>query len=297
MAWLPTNRRWLKPRYMLEALPVYLFYGICSVLPLDAASAFGGGLARSIGPLMGVSRRAERNLQKALPALSEVERRKIIHGMWDNLGRVAAEYPHLPDLWRMNRITGEGHDVVAAMVAGKKGGIVVGGHLANWEIGPIASGSLGMRLAVIYRAPNNPYVDWLIRKARLKISALTLPKGTEGALQLMRHVRNGGFAGILIDQKQNEGIEVPFFGHNARTTHAPAEMAIRFGCPIVAARVERLGGAHFRMELVPFTPPQTGNRAADAAALTEALTKQLEDWIRARPEQWLWLHNRWPKEL
>ncbi len=292
---LKNNPRWLKPRYMLEALPVYLFYGVCALLPLDAASALGGFLGRNIGPVMGVSRRAERNLRKALPDLTAAERKRIIRGMWDNLGRVGAEYPHLPDLMRLNRITGEGHKIVADMVAGKHGGIVVAGHLANWEIGPLASGSLGMPLAVIYRAPNNPYVDWLIRKARQKIACLTMPKSTDGAIQLMRHLRNGGYAGILIDQKQNEGISVPFFGHDARTTHAPAELAIRFNCPIVAARVQRTGGAHFRMDLVPFSPLGSGNRSADAAELTARLTKQLEDWVRERPEQWLWLHNRWPK--
>lgn len=293
---LPQNPRWYKPRYLLEAFPVYLFMGLCAALPLDAASATGGWLARTIGPLMGVSRRAERNLEKALPTLSPTERKIIIRGMWDNLGRVAAEYPHLPDLMRLNRIGGEGHAIVQAMIDGKKGGIVIGGHLANWEIGPLASGTLGMPLAVIYRAPNNPYVDWLIRRMRQKISCLTLPKSTDGAIQLMRHLRNGGYAGILIDQKQNEGISIPFFGHDARTTHAPAELAIRFGCPIVAARVERLSGAHFRMTLVPFTPPNTGNRPADVATLTHTLTAQLEAWIRERPEQWLWLHNRWPKD-
>jgi Kdo2-lipid IVA lauroyltransferase/acyltransferase len=293
---LHKNRRWYKPRYIAEAMPVYVFYAVCAALPLDAASALGGGLARLIGPLMGVSRRAERNVQQALPHLTAPERRRIIQGMWDNLGRVAAEYPHLPDLMRLNRIGGEGQAVVAGLLAGGKGGIVVAGHLANWEIGPLAAGNLGMHLAVMYRAPNNPYVDWLIRRARQKIACLTLPKGADGAMKLMRHVRNGGYAGLLIDQKQNDGISVPFFGHAARTTPAPAELALRYGRPIVAARVERLGGAHFRMVLVPFTPPQTGNHAADVAALTASLTAQLEVWITERPEQWLWLHNRWPQK-
>lgn len=294
-SFFPRNRRWYKPRYILEAVPFYFFYGLCAILPLDAASALGGWIGRSIGPLMGVSRRAERNLQKALPELDAAARRQIIIDMWDNLGRVAAEYPHLPQLMRKGRITGEGHQVVANMVARQQGGIVVAGHLANWEIGAVASAALGMPLAVIYRAPNNPYVDWLIRKARQKIASMTLPKGTDGGIRLLRHVRGGGYAGILIDQKQNEGISVPFFGHEARTTHAPAEMALRFGCPLAVARVERIKGAHFRMTLLPITPTISDNRAADVASLTTALTAQLEAWIKERPGQWLWLHNRWPK--
>jgi len=293
---LPKNPRWYKPRYMLEALLVYLFFGLCALLPLDAASAFGGWLARTIGTRMGVSRRAERHLQRALPALSATERKRIIHGMWDNLGRVGAEYPHLADMMRLNRVVGNGEQIIKNAVADKVGCMIIGAHLANWEIGPIIADSYGMPLAVIYRAPNNPYVDWLIRRARQKIASQTFPKSAEGALALMRHLRTGGHAAILIDQKQNEGISVPFFGRDARTTPAAAEIAIRFNCPVILARVIRTKGAHFKLDVLPVTPPKTGDHAADVAAFTASMTAQLESWIRENPEQWLWLHNRWPKE-
>jgi Kdo2-lipid IVA lauroyltransferase/acyltransferase len=287
--------RALRPRYWLEAVPVFLFYGLCALLPLDAASALGGLLGRTIGPLMGVSRRAERNLRLALPELDASQRRQIIKGMWDNLGRVGSEYPHLHRLMAMGRITGTGQELFAAMQAQGKGGIIVGGHLANWEIGPIAAVALGMPLAVLYRAPNNPWVDWLIRRARRKIAALTLPKGAEGAINLLRHLRGGGFAGILIDQKQNDGLAVPFFGHDAYTTPAPAELALRYQCPVAIARIERLRGAHFRMVLEPVEIPRDGERSAIVAQVTASMTRRLEDWIRQRPAEWLWLHNRWPR--
>lgn len=290
---LPRNPRFYRPRYMLEALPVYLLYGICALLPVDAASGLGGWLARTIGMRMGVSRRAEHNLQRAMPELDAAARRNIIRGMWDNLGRVFAEYPHLPHLMPRCQVTGDA--ALTAMVTNGKGGIVISGHLANWELGSLVALGMQTPLAVIYRAPNNPYVDALIKKARQKLSPLTLPKGTEGAIHLMRHLRNHGYAGILIDQKLNEGILVPFFGIDARTASAPAEMAIRFDCPIVIARVVRVRGAHFQVEIIPVVIPNTGNRTADTAALTGAMTAQLELWIREHPEQWLWLHNRWPK--
>jgi hypothetical protein len=64
-------------------------------LPLDAASALGGFLGRSIGRHLGVSRQALRNLRLAMPEIGAVEGWRVIRGMWDNLGRVIAEYPHL----------------------------------------------------------------------------------------------------------------------------------------------------------------------------------------------------------
>lgn len=292
---LPKNPRYYRPRYLLEALPVFLFYAICATLPLDAASAFGGWLARAIGPLMGVSRRAEHNLQRALPELDAAARRSVVRGMWDNLGRVAAEYPHMAAMFTPERISGDHAEALRAMRAQNQGGLIISGHLGNWELGSLVAGAFDMPMAVIYRAPNNPYVDWLIKKARLHTAGKAYPKGADGALSLMRHLRAGGYSGILIDQKLNEGIQVPFFGMPAATTSAPAEMAMRFGLPVIVARVVRLQGAHFAVECRLVTVPRTADRKADAAALTAMLTAQLEAWIREHPEQWLWLHNRWPK--
>jgi KDO2-lipid IV(A) lauroyltransferase len=67
-------------------------------LPLDCASALGGALARRIGPFLGVSKHARRNISRAFPKLSETEIGRVVAGMWDNLGRVAAEYPHLRNI-------------------------------------------------------------------------------------------------------------------------------------------------------------------------------------------------------
>lgn len=291
----PKNPRYFCPRYILEAVPVFLFYGLCAVLPLGAASGFGGWLARTIGPLMGVSRRAENNLRRAMPELDSRQRRRIIRGMWDNLGRVAAEYPHMAAMFASGRIGGDHAEALRAMRAQNKGGLIISGHLGNWELGALVSGAFDVPMAVLYRAPNNPYVDWLIRRARLHTAGQVYAKGATGTLGLMRHLRAGGYSGILIDQKLNEGIMVPFFGLPAATTTAPAEMAMRFGLPIIVARVVRLQGARFAVECRTVAVPRTADRRADAVALTTALTAQLEVWIREHPEQWLWLHNRWPK--
>lgn len=281
-------------RYLAEAIPAYAFFGLCKILPLDAASALGGWLGRTIGPWMGVTRRAERNLARAMPELSKERRKEVICGMWDNLGRVGAEYMHLDDLFRLNRIEGSGLDIVKAMINDGKPGIIVGAHLANWEVAPLAAEQVGLSLATIYRRPNNPYVARLIAYARRSTSSISAPKGAEGVITLLRHMRNGGHIGLLIDQKLNEGISVPFFGLEARTTPAHAELALRHACPLAVARVERLKGAHFRMTLQPpLDLPATGDRARDVEILTRQTTKILEDWIREKPEQWLWLHNRW----
>jgi len=100
---------------------------------------------------------------------------------------------------------------------------------------------------------------------------------------------------MLVDQKMNDGIAVPFFGRDAMTAPAIAQFALRLGCVLVPVRTERLSGARFRITVdPPLTVETTGDRGADEYALMARITLMIEGWVRARPEQWLWLHRRWP---
>ncbi|HZT52336.1 MAG TPA: lauroyl acyltransferase, partial [Stellaceae bacterium] len=78
---MPDARR-VGLRDRIEALGARLLFGLFALLPLDAASAVGGFLARTVGPWLGVSKRAVINLRRAMPELDEAERRRIVRGMW-----------------------------------------------------------------------------------------------------------------------------------------------------------------------------------------------------------------------
>ena len=101
----------------------------------------------------------------------------------------------------------------------------------------------------------------------------------------------------MMDQKLNEGMPIPFFGHDAMTATGPVEITLRNGGPIVPARCIRLPDSHFRIE---FFPPieieSTGDKKADVEATLRRINEIIEGWIRDHPEQWFWLHRRWPKE-
>jgi KDO2-lipid IV(A) lauroyltransferase len=103
---------------------------------------------------------------------------------------------------------------------------------------------------------------------------------------------------VLIDQKQNRGVPIDFFGHPAMTATAPAKLALRFKAVVVTCRIERLKGARWRFTVSdPLELPDSGDAEADALELTRRVTAEVEAWIRAKPEDWLWLHRRWPKAL
>ncbi len=288
--------------YRIEAWGAALFFALMRVLPLEAASGFGGALARWIGPRLGVSKRARRNLRAAMPELSADRIEAIVRGMWDNLGRVAAEYPHLPGIRVFppdGRVEVHGIDHLDQALAADRPVILFGGHLGNWEIAALAAGQYGLDIAQIYRAANNPLVDQMIARFRggpdKSQRGEFIPKGAIASRRAVAALRRGAHLALLADQKLNDGIAVPFFGRPAMTAPALALLALHFGCTVMPARVERLRGAHFRLTLYPpLELPHSGDREADVAALMREVNATLEGWIREHPEQWFWVHSRWP---
>lgn len=292
--------KWLIRRvgYPLEAAFVFGVAGLFRALPLDAASGLGGWIGRTVGPRLPSTRTARRNLERAFPEKSRAEIDAILRGMWDNLGRVIAEYPHLDEIGDFGpggRVEVVGGEHIDRLREDGKAGILVSGHLANWEVQSVTSRKLGVELALVYRAPNNPYVGHLLTDLRGAASGTHIPKGAEGARVMLRVLTKGGHVGMLIDQKMNDGIPVSFFGRDAMTAPAAAQLALRLNIPLVPARTERLGGARFRITVLPpVEPPATGDRNADVRILMGRLNHLLEQWIRERPADWLWVHRRWP---
>jgi Kdo2-lipid IVA lauroyltransferase/acyltransferase len=289
--------------HRLEALALRAGIAFARALGPVAASNFGGGLMRRLGPLLPASRTADRNLQLALPALDATQRARIVRGAWDNLGRTAAELPHLATLRASNDGPGwelEGAEHLTALREAGGPAIFFSGHLANWElIGP-AVAAFGIPMAGFYRAASNTLADDLIQGLRREARGGAFPmfaKGSTGARAAIAHLQGGGFLGMMMDQKMNDGIPVAFFGHDAMTAPALGHFALRFDCAVLPIHVVRLGPARFRVICqAPLNLPRDETRADGAYAVTRDVNRILEDWIRAAPEQWFWLHKRWPRE-
>ncbi|MFQ5984410.1 MAG: lipid A biosynthesis lauroyl acyltransferase [Alphaproteobacteria bacterium] len=282
----------------LEAFGVWLALKVFRQMPIDRASAVGGFLGRLLGPKLGVSRVAETNLARAFPEMSPEGRRRVLHGMWDNLGRVATEYAHLDKIQIYGgdgRVDVVGAENVARLRDDGVGGIFFSAHFGNWEIASMGATQRGMPITHIYRAANNRLIERMLRRTRSVIEGSHHPKGAEGAKTLIKALARGEHLGMVVDQKMNDGIPVPFFGRDAMTAPALAQLALKFRCPVVPVRVDRLEGARFRLTVFsPMDLPNSGDRQADAVETMRRVNALFESWIRARPEQWLWVHRRWP---
>jgi Kdo2-lipid IVA lauroyltransferase/acyltransferase len=288
-------------KHLAEFLVARLFMGLFAVLPLDAASACGGFIARHIGPLTGVSKRTGKRLQEFFPDKSSTDIQATVSDMWDNLGRTVAEFPHLSELdtttsnTRMELVGAEHFD---KLIADRRACIFFSAHFANWELVPLAVDQRGLKTTIAYREANNPLVDQMIRDLRSRaVSAAHVPKGSAGAKALLLALKNGDNLGLLVDQKMNDGIAVPLFGRDAMTAPALAQLALRYDAPIVPIHCERVRGAHFRMVIeAPLDYQATGDKAADIYNIMCKVNDHIEAWVRANPAQWMWLHKRWPNE-
>jgi len=291
-------------RYRLENLAARLGFGLFALLPLAAASALGGWLGRTVGPHLAVSRRARSNLERFMPELDQRQRRQAVRELWDNLGRVTAELPHLND-FHIAETAGAGSAAGAIELRGVehvhaanqsgRAVMLIGAHMGNWEVQALANFLLGYETHVVYRAANNPLFDDLVRSFRKGLADAVVPKGAAGARRLMKLARGTVSIGMLVDQKMNDGIAVPFFGVPAMTAPAAAQLALRFKLPLIVARCERLEGSRFRLTILPpMALPDSGDRNADVLEVMTAINRTLEGWIRERPGQWLWVHRRWP---
>ena len=284
--------------YPLQGAVIYAAYFIARMMSIETASVAGSVLFRTFGPHMKVDAIARRNLRRAFPDIDDAELDRIVRGMWDNLGRGAGECAHL------DRLTIDGPDARIEVVNGEilerlredgQPGILFAAHLTNWEVGCIVPTQFDMPVGQIYRSANNPIINGLFRRMRSCIAGPRIPKGRDGARQALLWMRDGGHLAFMIDQKLNEGMPIPFFGRDAMTPTAPARLALRFRCPVVPSQVERLPGVRFRITVFPpLDLPDTGDSVKDTQLLLTEMTGIVEGWIRERPEQWFWVHRRWP---
>ena len=290
---------WQDIRWRLEAAGYDLVRTLARLAPIDAASAFGGWLLQTLGPLTPVHRTVLRNLRLAFPEWHETERRRLARRQWENVGRVFAEF-FLMDriLADPSRVEYPSEGELAAILDDPRPTIFVSGHFANFEVMAASGLRRGVEGVLVYRGLNNPLIDRRMRETRLRYGVkLLAPKGREGGREVMAALASRVAVGILADQKYNEGPLVPFFGEGVRTQPAPVRWAMRFGARLQPGWVERTRGARFRLFVAGPIDLPPGATQADVVEGLARVNAFLETRIRARPGEYWWVHRRFPDEV
>ncbi len=285
--------------WRLQAAAFKGLFGFLRLLGVERASAFGGGLLRTLGPLTGTHRTVTRNLRIAFPDMDAGERGRLAVDQWEQTGRTFAELAVMDRLTpESGRIDIVGLERLHAIRDSGKPVVLISGHLANFEVMAAVIMAAGVPCQVTYRAANNPYVDALIRQSRERYGIkLFAPKG-DGTRELMAGMKRGESIALLVDQKYSQGPEVEFFGRPVNASPGAARMALKFGTVMQPLSVVRLPGVRFRVTAhEPIAVPDTGDRAADVRAGVQAANRFVEDRVREHPVDWFWVHKRWPPQV
>ena len=264
---------------------------------------FFGRLARRVAPLMRENKIGRDNLTAAFPEKSPDEIERILAGVWDNLGRVAAEFAHLDRIWNHDparpetsriEVSTRSDELFAKLRDDGKPALIFASHLGNWELPALAAPAHGIESAALYRRPNIASVDRAIREIRAVNMGTLIPTSASAPIQIAQALQAGQHVGMLVDQYFTNGVEVMFFGRKTRANPLLARMLRQIDCPVHGVRIIRLPNNRFRGEISEEVPPVRDAKGdIDVQGTMQAITTVIEGWVREHPEQWLWLHRRW----
>jgi len=281
-------RRELRVRALLAALP------LLRVLPLRAGAALGW-LTWYLVPRQ--RRLAQAHLALAFPEKSEAERARIGRASFVNLGLAALEAARADrlDIRKTVELGPEAERVLRALQAEGKGVVLVTGHIGAWELFARRVAAMGFPCGTVAKEAHDPRLTALLQRSREAAGVRVFWRADPmSARQILRFLRAGGMLGFLIDQDTRvAGHFVPFFGRPAFTPRAAGDLAARLGAPLVFACAHRMASGMHRMVVRPVDVPRTGDRERDSFALTAAATREIEQEIRRRPDEWVWMHPRW----
>jgi KDO2-lipid IV(A) lauroyltransferase len=265
-----------------------------------------GAMLRGIGPWLPEHRVGRANLVAAFPDKSPQEIEKILLGVWDNLGRFAAEFAHIDRLTLPPQdALGSGiFDVTYEQVSldrfdairsSGKPGLFFAAHLANWEIPAVGAAFYKIPSNVLYRRPNIGAVGDAVVAMRAGCMGTLIASGLDAPVRLANALQRGEHVGMLVDQHFVKGVDVVFFGRWVKANPLIAQLARHTDAPVHGVRMVRLpDGNHFWGEITDeIALPRDADGKVDVQKAMQAITSVVEGWVREHPEQWLWLHRRW----
>jgi KDO2-lipid IV(A) lauroyltransferase len=265
---------------------------------------FAGRVMRTLGPRLKEHSLGRANLVAAFPEKSAAEIDDILRGVWDNLGRVAAEFAHIdrlqildPDPQDQGDIlyTKQAYDRFQQLRSDGKPALIFAAHLANWELPALVATRYKLDTTVLYRRPNIGAVSDAVIAIREGSMGALVATGLDAPVKLGRVLEAGGHVAMLVDQHYVNGVDVTFFGRRCKANPFIARLARHIDCPIHGTRMVRLPDRHrFRVELTEaIEPAREADGRIDIAGTMQVITSVIEGWVREHPEQWLWVHRRW----
>ena len=282
-------------KYFTQFLAIIFLFFIFKLLGLKYSSILSSKILTLLGPLFRSNDLSYSNLTIGFPNLDKFEKKKIIKKMWENYGKILAEYVFIKNFRTSKKFSQniiiENLDELLKIKNESKPVIFVSGHFNNFELMAMQIERSGIDLAAIYRPLNNKFLNPIMEHIRKKyICKKQIKKGILGTKALLKNFKNGTSIALMIDQRVSQGIYSNFFNQKAFTTTIPAQFVKKFKAQVVPIYIERFEKNKFKIKIsnrINFSENET------IETITLSLNKILEKMIIKNPDQWIWTHNRW----
>ena len=281
-------------KYFLQFLLAIISFIIFRILGPNLSSSLSGKIFEFVGPFFRSKELINSNIRRAIPTIEEVRLNKISKSMWNNYGRVFAEYIFIKDFRKgklSNNIKVNGKEILDKIINSNQQVVFVSGHLSNFELMAMYLEKSGIKLSAIYRPLNNIFLNQIMERIRKKyICTMQIKKGIGGLKKLINLNKKNYSTALMIDQRVSEGILSSFFNKKALTTTIPAQLVKKYNIPVVPIYIERSKDTKFEITI---NEPLYFSESTSIQDITDKLNKILENMIVKKPEQWIWSHNRW----
>ena len=281
-------------KYFFQFLLAVFCFIFFKILGPKISSKLSGKIFENIGPFFRSKKIIDENIKRAIPKISEENLNKIKTSMWNNYGRVFAEYIFIKDFRNgklKENIEIEGKDILDEIKRKNSQVVFISGHFSNFELMAMSLEKNEIKLATIYRPLNNMFLNLVMETIRKKyICKNQIKKGIGGLKNLIKYKKKNYSTALMIDQRVSEGVLSNLFNKQALTTTIPAQLVKKYDIPIVPVFIERIGNIKYK---VIIKKPVVFSKEHSIIEITEKLNEILEKMIIKNPEQWIWSHNRW----
>ena len=282
-----------KFNHFLQYIFIYIFFLIFKILGFKKSSNLGSIIGKYLGPIFRSKKSIITNLEKAgINKNQDI----IASNVLGNYGRILAEYVHLKNFKnnKLNKyISIEGVEHFESIKKTKKPVVFISGHFNNFELMAMQIENSGIECAALYRPLNNPFLNKLMEKIRVRdICKTQIKKGRAGTREIIKNLKDGKSIALMIDQRVREGEKVNFFGNLATTTTIPAQLIKKYNCDVVPIYIERNNNNYFKMYV---SQPIKIKKTKSIKEITLFLNVVLEKMILKNVDQWIWSHDRWKK--
>ena len=281
-------------KYFLQFVLVITSFIIFKILGPNLSSSISGKIFEFVGPFFRSKKIIHSNIKRGISDINSKDLKKITKLMWNNYGRLFAEYMFIKD-FRCGKLSQKiqihGNEIIDEIVKSNKQVVFISGHFSNFELMAMTLERAGIQLSAIYRPLNNIFLNGIMEKIREKyICKNQIKKGIGGLKKLISLKKKNYSTALMIDQRVSEGILCNFFNQNALTTTIPAQLVKKFNIAIVPVYIERISNLNFKIYI---KEPINFSKETSIEDITFKLNKILEKMILKKPDQWIWSHNRW----